>query len=142
MNRFIPFSYEKKEMVCKAEAQIAEASLDEVGSRLLRSLVFGLQSHSMFFEVCWVLLTLCFHPLVPEGKVQAIVEAVLGMVQVVMCGPNEPTAQPVFIKAFRVYFYIAVVDGAGQGHKGEQRHDGPVVHGQKEDDHRNDQALQ
>ena len=85
----------------------------------------------MLLKVGSVFLTFRLHPFVPESEIQAKVKAVLGVVQAVMRSPDEPTAQPVLVKAFWVDLYIGVVDGTGQGHESEEGHDGPVMHGQK-----------
>ena len=58
-----------------------------------------------------------------------------------MRGANQPTPQPMFMKAFRIYLNIEMIDGTGDSHKNQHHNDRPVVHGHEQDDNRNNDGL-
>lgn len=73
---------------------------------------------SLLFKQFPIKRALGSFPFIPESKIEPVIVFKLLVMQGVMAGADEPFAQRVSMKTFRIYLDIEVVDYTAEGHDG------------------------
>ena len=89
---------------------------------------------SVFLALCFPLEQIFetwkfrFHPLVPESEIQTIIILEFLVVQVMVSGTDEPSAQPVPLEVFRINLHAGVIDGTRYSHDKQKQEEHQKMH--------------